>query len=156
MKAQISQYLNIPEAQITEIREWAYVYFVRLAGRRPTFVGKKKVEIEVKPQSHKVQICTGSEYHTTERRGAMAKVGGVPIYEKFKAVEQRWSLAGNKGAHGKWCIAEYLLPHGTEIEFTATANGKEKIVEKIVIGRTPIDVEGYQYASEPCGWVVSI
>ena len=86
----------------------------------------------------------------------MVKVGGVPIYEKFKAVEQRWSLVGNKGAHGKWCIAEYLLPYGTEIEFMATANGKEKFVEKIVIGQAPIDVEGYQYAGEPCGWVVSI
>lgn len=156
MKAQISQYLNIPEAQIVEIREWAYVYFVRVAGRRPTFVGKRKVEIKTQLKSHKVQICTGSEWHTTERRGAMVKVGGVPIYEKFKAVEQRWSLVGNKGAHGKWCIAEYLLPYDTEIEFTATANSKEKIVEKIVIGQTPIDVEGYQYAGEPCGWVVSI
>jgi hypothetical protein len=154
MKAQISQYLNIPEAQIIETREWAYVYFVRIAGRRPTFVGKKKVE--TKPQLHKVQICTGSERHSTECRGAMVKIGGVPIYEKLKAIEQRWSLVGNKGAHGKWCIAEYLLPHGTEIEFTATANGKEKIVEKIVIGQAPIDVEGYQYRQEPCGWVVSI
>ena len=154
MKAQISQYLNIPETQILEIREWAYVYFVCVKGRRPTFVGKKKVEIE--PKLHKIQVCTGSEYHTTERRGAMVKVGSVPIYEKFKAAEQRWSLVGNQGAHGKWCIAEYLLPYGTEIEFTATANSKEKIVKKIVISQSLIDVEGYQYANEPCGWVVSI
>ena len=132
------------------------MYFVRVAGRRPTFVGKRKVEIKTQLKSHKVQICTGSEYHTTERRGAMVKIGGVPIYEKFKAAEQRWNLVGNKGTHGKWCIAEYLLPHGTEIEFTATANGKEKIVEIVIVGQAPINVEGYYYASEPCGWVVSI
>lgn len=156
MKAQISQYLNISESQILEVQEWKYVYFVRISGRRSTFVGKKKVDTKTEPQQHKVQICTGSEWHTTERRGAMVKVGGVPIYEKFKATEQRWSLVGNKGKHGKWCIAEYLLPIGAEIEFSATANGKENIVEKIVIGDAPIDVEGYHYASEPCGWVVSI
>ena len=70
MKAQISQYLNIPEAWIVEIREWAYVYFVRVAGRRPTFVGKRKVEIKLNSNRIKckfAQVLNGTQLSAVEQ-----------------------------------------------------------------------------------------
>lgn len=105
---------------------------------------------------YRFQICTGSEYHSTEHRGAMVTVDGNPIYQVYKAETAEWSLVGNKGAHGKWCIAEYLLPENLEIVFKATANGKKPIVETFVVGQGIIDIDGYDYAGSPCGWIVSL
>jgi hypothetical protein len=103
------------------------------------------------------QVKTGSEWHTTERRGAMVTVNGQPIYKALKAKSQKWSEVGSKGRHGKWCIAEYEIPEGANVTFTATANGKEKIEESFVVSDDAvIDFDGYDYASDTCGWIVSI
>lgn len=103
------------------------------------------------------QVKTGSEWHTTETRGAMVTVNGEPIYKALKAKSQKWTEVGNKGRHGKWCIAEYDIPVGSTVTFTATANGKEKIEESFVVSDdTVIDFDGYDYASDTCGWIVSI
>jgi hypothetical protein len=106
----------------------------------------------------KVQIKTGSEWHTTERRGSMVKINGKPIYEVLKPINKpEWELVGNKGTHGKWCVAEYELPKGAKIEFKATANNREDIVSSFVVGEIPsIDVDGYTYNNSICGWIVSI
>jgi len=105
----------------------------------------------------KVQIKTGSEWHTTERRGAIVTVNGSQIYQVLKALAQEWEEIGNKGKHGKWCVAEYELPVGAKVEFSATANGKEKIARSFVVGEIDsIDVEGYNYGGDTCGWIVSI
>ena len=40
----IAQNLNCSEPQIT-LEEWKYVYFVKVLGKRPTFVSKKKFSI---------------------------------------------------------------------------------------------------------------
>lgn len=105
---------------------------------------------------HRIQICAGSERHTTERRSAIVKIDGVPIYEKLQSFSAEWILVGHKGRHGKWCIAKYSVPYGTELDFTASANNRETITKKIVVDSQPIDVEGYYYNGEPCGWIVSI
>lgn len=107
----------------------------------------------------KVQVKTGSEWHTTERRGAMVTVNGVPIYQALKPTSSEWELVGNKGKHGKWCIAEYELPVGAKIEFKATANGRETITYSFVVGLghiNTVDVEGYKYSNDICGWIVSV
>jgi hypothetical protein len=44
MKSQVAQILNVEESQILEIHAWAFVYWVKIAGRRPTLVSIKKVE----------------------------------------------------------------------------------------------------------------
>lgn len=48
MKAQIAQFLNVQESQILEIKEWAFVFWVKISGRRPTFVSKKVVKVDRK------------------------------------------------------------------------------------------------------------
>lgn len=111
-----------------------------------------------KPQAMKVQIKTGSESHTTNWRSAMVRVNGKPIYEALKPLSKpEWELIGNKGNHGKWCIAEYELPVGAKIEFTAKANSQKPIEFSFVVGKVPsVDVEGFNYNSAICGWIVSI
>jgi hypothetical protein len=105
----------------------------------------------------KVQIKTGSEWHSTETRSAMIKVNGEPIYKVLKALNQKWVEVGRKGTHGKWCIAEYVLPVGAVVTFEANANGRVKISETFTVGDIEtVDLEGYQYQSEPCGWIVEI
>lgn len=113
---------------------------------------------QTKPQTMKVQAKTGSESHTTNWRSAMVRVNGKPIYEALKPLSKPvWELVGNKGNHGKWCIAEYELPVGAKIEFTAKANSQEPIEFSFVVGKVPsVDVEGFNYNSAICGWIVSI
>lgn len=43
IRYQIAQILEIKTTEIVEIREWVHVYWVRVAGRRPTLVSKKAV-----------------------------------------------------------------------------------------------------------------
>jgi hypothetical protein len=102
------------------------------------------------------QIKIGSEWHTTERRGAMVEVNGVPIYKALKPIgKPQWEMIGNKGKHGKWCVAFYDIPIGSRVQFVATANNKDGINESFVVSEnTDIDIEGYQYGSDICGWVV--
>lgn len=107
---------------------------------------------------YRFQICTGSEWHSVERRGAIVTIGDTehPIYKPYKPEKAEWVLVGNKGTHGKWCIAEYLIPENMTIVFKATANRRKPIIETFVVGQGDIDVEGYEYAGEPCGWIKSI
>ena len=108
-------------------------------------------------QMQKFQIKTGSEWHTTERRGAMVTVDGVEIYKALKPLSQEWEMVGNKGKHGKWCISEYEIPTGTKVEFKATANGRDPIIFNFVVGQVEsVDVDGFNYGSDVCGWIVSL
>jgi hypothetical protein len=102
------------------------------------------------------QTKTGSEWHSTETRGAMVTVNGQPIYKALKAKSQSWSEVGSKGRHGKWCIAEYDIPVGSNVTFVATANGKERIEKSFIVSDESIDFDGYDYANDTCGWIVSI
>ncbi len=105
----------------------------------------------------KIQVKIGSEWHTTERRAAMVLVNGRPIYQALKSLCQEWEEIGNKGKHGKWCIAEYELPIGVKVEFSATANGRDKIAYSFVVGAvTSVNVDGYSYGGDICGWIISI
>lgn len=106
----------------------------------------------------KVQVKIGSEWHTTERRSAMVKINGNPIYKVLKPVEPpEWESIGHKGAHGKWCTAIYDVPAGSLIEFFADANGKPPINASFKVGETSgIDVDGYTYGNRLCGWIVSV
>ena len=105
----------------------------------------------------KVQTCTGSESHTTEWRSVMVTVNGQPIYKVLKPLSQSWEEVGNKGRHGKWCVAEYLIPDGYHVVFTAKANGRETIVEEFIArSDLPVNVDGYPYGGEQRGWIVSI
>ena len=106
----------------------------------------------------RVQIKTGSEWHTTERRSAMVNVNGNPIYKLLKPVEPpEWESVGNKGAHGKWCTAIYDIPDGLTVEFFAGANGKPTITKSFVAGQADdIDTDGYTYGNRLCGWIVSV
>lgn len=112
---------------------------------------------EQQKRTMKVQVKTGSESHTTNWRSAMVRVNGKPIYEVLKPISKpEWELVGNKGKHGKWCVAEYELPIGSRIEFTAKANSKEPIEFKFRVGEIQeVDVEGYLYNGDICGWIVS-
>lgn len=109
-------------------------------------------------QPMKVQIKTGSEHHTTNWRSAMVRVNGKPIYEVLKPLcNPEWELIGNKGNHGKWCISEYELPVGANVEFTAKANLRETIEFSFTVGQVPpVDIEGYEYGIRTCGWIVTI
>lgn len=109
-------------------------------------------------QPMKVQIKTGSEHHTTNWRSAMVRVNGKPIYEVLKPLSKPdWEMVGNKGNHGKWCVAEYELPVGAIVEFVAKANSQEPIEFKFKVGQvSSIDIEGYKYNNDICGWIVSI
>ena len=50
--ALISQHLNCTISQIINIDEWQHVYFVKVEGRRPTFVSKKKFSMVDESYSH--------------------------------------------------------------------------------------------------------
>jgi hypothetical protein len=103
------------------------------------------------------QIKTGSEFHSTEKRSAMVTVNGLPIYKTLKALTNEWEDIGNKGKHGKWCVAEYHIPVGSHLVFRATANGRpEKLEEFVVSEKSIIDFEGYTYNNSICGWIVSL
>jgi hypothetical protein len=103
------------------------------------------------------QANTGSEWHTTETRSAMITVNGKPIYKALKPLKSEWEEVGSKGKHGKWCIAEYDIPVGAHVVFTARANGCEPILEEFLVGdKDDIDFEGYKYQGNPRGWIVAI
>lgn len=110
----------------------------------------------------KFQIKTGSEYHTTEWRSCMVYVllrnesPPVPVYQALKVIESEWELVGNKGRHGKWCIAEYEVPLGTKLRFVAKANDKPVIQEDFIVDDNTVDIDGYNYNHDICGWIVSI
>jgi hypothetical protein len=118
----------------------------------------KSQETTQQPKPMKVQIKTGSEHHTTNWRSAMVRVNGKPIYEALKPLSKpSWEMVGNRGNHGKWCISEYELPIGAIIEFVAKANSQEPIEFSFTVGQVPsIDIEGYKYNNDICGWIVSI
>lgn len=118
----------------------------------------KTQETTQQPKPMKVQIKTGSEHHTTNWRSAMVRVNGKPIYEVLKPLSKPdWEMVGNKGNHGKWCVAEYELPVGAIVEFVAKANSQEPIEFKFKVGQvSSIDIEGYKYNNDICGWIVSI
>jgi len=87
----------------------------------------------------------------------MVTVDGRPIYEVLKPLTQEWELVGNKGKHGKWCVAEYFIPSGANVIFTARANGKKPIMHEFTAtDNLEVDFEGYQYGGETRGWIVSI
>jgi hypothetical protein len=146
LKSQIASFLRLVSLGIRK-------YIIQLIDLEAQLEAALKSQIK----SMKVQIKIGSEWHTTERRGAMVTVNGQPIFKALKALSQEWELVGNKGKHGKWCIAEYELPIGAQVEFSATANGKEKITYSFVVGAiNSVDVDGYTYSNDTCGWIVSI
>lgn len=118
---------------------------------------EEKIMVQ-QPKPMKVQVKTGSEHHTTNWRSAMVRVNGKPIYEALKPLSKpEWEMVGNRGNHGKWCIAEYELPLGAIIEFVAKANSREPIEFKFKVGQIPsVDVEGHEYSNAICGWIVSI
>lgn len=145
----------------TAVRRWGFELTVlegmieRLEAQQ-TETPKQLTIWDVKPMQ-KFQVKTGSEWHTTERRGAMVTVNGVEIYKALKPLSQEWEMVGNKGKHGKWCIAEYEIPAGARVEFKATANGRDPIVFNFVVGDgQSVDVDGFSYGSDTCGWIVSI
>jgi hypothetical protein len=116
-------------------------------------------QVTPQPQPMKVQVKTGRESHTTNWRSAMVTVNGKPIYEVLKPLSKpEWELVGNRGNHGKWCISEYELPVGAIIEFVAKANSQKPIEFKFKVGGevTSVDIEGFNYSSAICGWIVSI
>jgi hypothetical protein len=132
-------------------------YIVKLIDLENQLEIALKQQLQQGKKTMKVQVKTGSEWHTTERRSAMVLVNGKPIYEVLKPTTQSWEEVGNKGKHGKWCIAEYILPVGAKIEFKATANGQDPIVFSFKVGEVAkVDVDGYNYGSDVCGWIVSI
>lgn len=102
------------------------------------------------------QVKTGSESHTTEWRSAMVTINGVEIYKALKPLTSEWELVGNKGKHGKWCIAEYEIPSGSHVVFTAKANSRSPIIQEFIVGSEEHDYEGYKYNNDICGWIVSI
>lgn len=127
LKGQIASFLNLVALGIKK-------YIVQLVDAEIALEAALKTQIK----SMKVQVKTGSEWHTTERRGAMVTVNGEPIFKALKAIITEWESVGNKGKHGKWCIAEYELPAGAKIEFLATANGKEKNSILFCSGRSQV------------------
>lgn len=103
------------------------------------------------------QVKTGSEWHSTERRGATVFVKGKPIYEVLKPLKSDWEAVGQKGRHGKWCTAEYEIPIGTKVRFEATANGREKITQSFKVHEElDVDYSGYSYGDRICGWIISL
>lgn len=87
----------------------------------------------------------------------MITVNGRPIYEALKASSSEWEEIGCKGRHGRWCVAEYKIPSGSNVEFKATANGKKPIVKNFVAADDlKVDFDGYTYGADTCGWIVSI
>jgi hypothetical protein len=146
LKGQIASFIRLVSLGIKK-------YIVQLLDLEAALEAALKSQFK----SMRIQCKTGSEWHTTERRGAMVTVNGEPIFKALKAISQEWEEVGNKGNHGKWCIAEYELPVDAKVEFSATANGKEKITYSFVVGAVKsVDVDGYSYSNDTCGWIVSI
>jgi hypothetical protein len=84
-------------------------------------------------------------------------IDGQPIYQKLKPLTQKWELVGNKGRHGKWCIAEYFIPNGANVLFTARAHGKEPIMHEFIArDDLKVNFHGHSYGGEIKGWIVSI
>ena len=143
------------------VRKWGFE-LVQLEGKVEALETRKQPEPkqltiwEIKPMQ-KFQVKTGSEWHTTERRGAMVTVDGVEIYKALKPFSQEWEMVGNKGKHGKWCISEYEIPVGSKVEFKATANGRDPIAFSFVVGDgQTVDCDGYSYGGDTCGWIVAL
>jgi len=133
--------------------KWFIDRLVILEGKLEKLVAKTK-----ECKSMKVQAKTGSESHTTNWRSATVTVNGRPIWEALKPLEKpEWELIGNKGNHGKWCVAEYEIPVGAKVKFTAKANGCKPIEHEFTVGQTePVDVDGFSYGVRTCGWIVTI
>ena len=104
------------------------------------------------------QIKTGSEIHATEQRGAMVTIGDNPIFKVLTPIDHpEWEPVGNKGRHGRWCTAVYDIAEGTELEFIATANGRENIQQKITVKEgEKVEIDGYIYNGSICGWILSL
>jgi len=103
------------------------------------------------------QVRTGSEWHSTERRGCMVTVNNQPIYQALKPIDGEWLEVGSKGRHGKWFTAEYEIPIDSKVVFKASANSKPDIVQEFVVSAdSDVDIDGYEYSGRLCGWIVSL
>ena len=118
---------------------------------------QKTETIEAKEKGLKIQCKTGSEQHTTEWRTSKVFLDGIPIWETLKPISTEWVLVGNKGNHGKYCVAEYELPPTGTLSVKFSANKREDITATFDLSQTEeIDIDGYTYNNTLCGWVVSI
>ena len=133
--------------------KWFIDRLIVLEGQLDKLVAKTK-----ECKAMKVQTKTGSESHTTNWRSATVTVNGKPIWEALKPLEKpEWELIGNKGNHGKWCVAEYEIPVGAKVKFAAKANGCKPIELEFIVGQAePVDVDGFSYGVRTCGWIVTI
>lgn len=95
--AAIANHLNIAEAIITEVQEWAHVLFVRFVGRRPRFVSKKVVEVSKEiPESVTRKIKAAEDQKGNPSRYASCLKGIEKLIASGKAqLKQPQTLAGN-------------------------------------------------------------
>jgi hypothetical protein len=172
MKAVLNQYPGLISYKRLGKNNCPWVHYITQFGKKnATFLSPRVVaqwvatlvekikQPKKMAKSQKFQVKTGSESHTTEWRSAMVAVNGKPIYEALKPTTKEWELVGNKGRHGKWCVAEYSIPVGAKVTFTAKANGAPPITMSFVVGEEGsenIDIDGYSYNTDTCGWIVSV
>jgi hypothetical protein len=62
--AAIAKHLNIAEALIAEVQEWAHVLWVRVKGVGARFVSKRVAKMEIIEAKATIQICSDDASHT--------------------------------------------------------------------------------------------
>lgn len=74
--AAIAQHLNIAEAIIAEVQEWASVLFVRFIGRRPRFVSKKVVVMITRSEAAKAIAAAIQKFEKEKYECSVWEKGG--------------------------------------------------------------------------------
>ncbi len=92
----IAKFLNVAPAAIKEVQVWAYVYFVKFATGRPTFVSRKI----------KVEAITITQSYETMMGDVLVRLSNG----------ESWFVENNRWLYGKKpSMKQLVAPQGTRI-----------------------------------------
>ena len=105
---------------------------------------KQQVKIQVKRTWHGFK----------GRRSCQIFFNGKLIEDTLNPIAKEWVDGDNKQ---NWCVEEYILPVKGIIKFVAKANGEKPIEKVFDLSETnEINIEGFTYKNQICGWLQAI
>jgi hypothetical protein len=79
----VSEFLNVAQELVTEVREWASVLWVRVTGFRPRFVSKKVIKMENPPKK------SGYNKPYSQLKNALSALSGISPIEVWVKIENQ-------------------------------------------------------------------
>jgi hypothetical protein len=124
--AAIANHLNIAEAIIASVEEWAHVLFVRFVGRRPRFVSKKVVKMSEWSNKNNLKINHTQVPYFSKWPGylAFSEASDQLASGMWNGdVQDRYEVLYHSGG-GIWSIAGVRFSMDDAIELASTTQPK--------------------------------